>query len=262
MGDSIAGMIHPTAIVHPNARLGDGCEIGPYCIIGEHVTLGERCRLHSHVVIDGHTKLGKENEIFPFASIGLKTQDLKWKGGVTHTEIGDRNTLREYVTVHSATGDGEATTLGSDNHILAYCHIAHNVTLGSDIIMSNVATLAGHVVVEDHAVIGGLAAVHQFCRIGTMAMIGGCSKVVQDIPPFMIGDGNPAETRTINKVGLERNDVSEEAQTALRQAYKILFREGLTIPNALAKVEAELPPLPEIQHLLNFVRSSDRGISK
>jgi UDP-N-acetylglucosamine acyltransferase len=262
MGDSIAGMVHTTAIVHPNARLGDGCEIGPYCIIGEHVTLGERCRLHSHVVIDGHTKLGKENEIFPFASIGLKTQDLKWKGGVTHTEIGDRNTLREYVTVHSATGDGEATTLGSDNHILAYCHIAHNVTLGSDIIMSNVATLAGHVVVEDHAVIGGLAAVHQFCRIGTMAMIGGCSKVVQDIPPFMIGDGNPAETRTINKVGLERNDVSEEAQTALRQAYKILFREGLTIPNALAKVEAELPPLPEIQHLLNFVRRSDRGISK
>lgn len=262
MGDSIAGMVHSTAIVHPNARLGDGCEIGPYCIIGEHVTLGERCRLHSHVVIDGHTKLGKENEIFPFASIGLKTQDLKWKGGVTHTEIGDRNTLREYVTVHSATGDGEATTLGSDNHILAYCHIAHNVTLGSDIIMSNVATLAGHVVVEDHAVIGGLAAVHQFCRIGTMAMIGGCSKVVQDIPPFMIGDGNPAETRTINKVGLERNDVSEEAQTALRQAYKILFREGLTIPNALAKVEAELPPLPEIQHLLNFVRRSDRGISK
>jgi UDP-N-acetylglucosamine acyltransferase len=172
MGDSIAAMVHSTAIVHPNARLGDGCEIGPYCIIGEHVTLGERCRLHSHVVIDGHTKLGKENEIFPFASIGLKTQDLKWKGGVTHTEIGDRNTLREYVTVHSATGDGEATTLGSDNHILAYCHIAHNVTLGSDIIMSNVATLAGHVVVEDHAVIGGLAAVHQFCRIGTMAMIG------------------------------------------------------------------------------------------
>jgi UDP-N-acetylglucosamine acyltransferase len=262
MGDSIAGMVHSTAIVHPNARLGDGCEIGPYCIIGEHVTLGERCKLHSHVVIDGHTKLGKENEIFPFASIGLKTQDLKWKGGVTHTEIGDRNTLREYVTVHSATGDGEATTLGSDNHILAYCHIAHNVTLGSDIIMSNVATLAGHVVVEDHAVIGGLAAVHQFCRIGTMAMIGGCSKVVQDIPPFMIGDGNPAETRTINKVGLERNDVSEEAQTALRQAYKILFREGLTIPNALAKVEAELPPLPEVQHLVNFVRSSDRGISK
>ena len=134
--------------------------------------------------------------------------------------------------------------------------------IGSHIIMSNCATLAGHVTVEDHAVIGGLAAVHQFCRIGKMAIIGGCSKVVQDVPPFMLADGNPAETRTINKVGLERNGVSEEAQTALKQAYKILFREGLTIPNALAKIEKELPPLPEMLHLIQFVRTSERGISK
>jgi UDP-N-acetylglucosamine acyltransferase len=255
-------MIHKTAVVHPKARIGDGCQIGPYCVIGEHVVLGPRCQLHSHIVIDGHTKLGKENEIFPFASIGLKTQDLKWKGGVTRTEIGDHNTFREYVTIHSATGDGEVTVVGSHNHILAYCHVAHNVTLGSHVIMSNVATLAGHVTVEDHAVIGGLAAVHQFCRIGKLAMIGGCSKVVQDVPPFMIGDGNPTVTRTINKVGMERNGVSEKAQTALRQAYKILFREGLTIPNALAKIEKKLPRLPEIKHLVNFVRSSERGISK
>lgn len=255
-------MIHPSAIIHPNARVGADCEIGPYCVVGEHVELGERCRLHSHVVIDGRTRLGHENEIFPFASIGLKTQDLKWKGGLTRTQIGDRNTFREYVTVNSATGDGEATVIGSDNHILAYCHVAHNVTLGSHIIMSNVATLAGHVAVEDYAVIGGLAAVHQFCRVGKLAMIGGCSKVVQDIPPYMIGDGNPAETRTINKVGMDRNGVSEEAQTALRQAYKLLFREGLTIPNALTKIEKELPPLPEIQHLVKFVRTSERGISK
>jgi UDP-N-acetylglucosamine acyltransferase len=205
--------IHPTAMVHPQARIGAGCDIGPYCIIGGQVELGEGCRLHAHVVIDGHTKLGRENEIFPFASIGLKTQDLKWKGGITRTQIGDGNTLREYVTIHSATGDGEVTTVGSHNHILAYCHIAHNVTLGDHVIMSNVATLGGHVTVEDHAVIGGLAAVHQFCRIGRLAMVGGCSKVVQDIPPFMIGDGNPAETRTVNKVGLERNGVAEEAPT-------------------------------------------------
>jgi len=255
-------MIHPTAIIHPNARIGADCEIGPYCVVGEHVELGERCRLHSHVVIDGHTRLGRENEIFPFASIGLKTQDLKWKGGLTRTEIGDRNTFRECVTVNSATHDGEATVIGSDNHILAYSHIAHNVTLGNHIIMSNVATLAGHIVVEDHVVIGGVVAIHQFCRVGKLAMIGGCSKVVQDIPPYMIGDGNPAETRTINKVGLERNGVSAEAQTALRQAYKTLFREGLTIPNALAKIEKELPPLPEIQYLVKFVRASERGISK
>jgi UDP-N-acetylglucosamine acyltransferase len=255
-------MIHSSAVIHKNAQIGAGCVIGPYCVIGENVTLGDNCNLHSHVVIDGHTTLGASNEIFPFASIGLKTQDLKWKGGVTRTQIGSHNTFREYVTIHSATGDGETTTVGSHNHILAYCHIAHNVTLGDHIIMSNVATLAGHIVVEDRAVIGGLAAVHQFCRIGTMSIIGGCSKVVQDVPPYMLADGNPATTRTINKVGLERNGVSEESQSALKHAYKILFRDGLTIPNALAKIESDLPPLPELRHLTEFVRASERGISK
>lgn len=254
--------IHPTAVIHPRAQIGDGCRIGPYCVIGEHVVLGPDSVLHPHVVLDGHTTLGRENEIFPGASIGLKTQDLKWKGGLTRTEIGDRNTFRECVTVNSATGDGEVTLVGSDNHILAYSHIAHNVTLGSHIVMSNVATLAGHVVVGDHAVIGGVVAIHQFCRIGTMSMIGGCSKVVQDVPPYMLADGNPAQTRTINKVGLERRGVSEEAQAALKQAYRIIFREGLTIPNALARIEAELSPLPEIQHLLQFARQSERGLSK
>jgi UDP-N-acetylglucosamine acyltransferase len=254
-------MIHPTAIVHPKAQIGSGCEIGPYCIIGEHVTLGDGCKLHSHIVIDGHTKLGKENDIFPFASIGLKTQDLKWKGGVTRLEIGDRNTIREHVSIHCATGDGEATIVGSENTILAGSHIGHNVVMGNRIIVS-MAALAGHVLVEDHALVGGLAAVHQFCRIGRMSMIAGCSKVVSDVPPFMIVDGNPAETRTINKIGMERNGVSAEAQTAMRHAYKILFRDGLTIPNALAKIESELPKLPELQHLVNFVRTSERGITK
>jgi UDP-N-acetylglucosamine acyltransferase len=255
-------MVHPTAVIHPKAHIGDDCEIGPYCVIGEHVVLGPGCRLHSHVVIDGHTTLGAENEIFPFASIGLRTQDLKWKGGVTRTQIGDRNTFRESVTINSATGDGEVTTVGSNNHILAYSHVAHNCTLGNHIVMSNVATLAGHIIVEDHAIVGGLAAVHQFCRIGKMSIIGGCSKVVQDVPPFMMADGNPAETRTVNKVGLERNGVSEEAQSALRQAYKLLFRSGLTIPNALAQIEKELPASPELTHLIQFVRTSQRGISK
>ena len=255
-------MVHPTAIIHPKARIGAECEVGPYCVIGENVVLGARCKLHSHVVIDGHTKLGEGNEIFPFASIGLKTQDLKWKGGVTRTEIGDNNTLREYVTIHSATNDGEVTKVGSNNNLLAYCHLAHNVHLGNHIIMSNVATLAGHVTVEDQAVIGGLAAIHQFCRIGRLSMIGGCSKIVQDVPPFMIVDGNPGETRTINKVGMERGGISEEAQSALRLAYKILIRDGLTTANALAKIESELPALPEIQHLAQFVRDSERGICK
>jgi UDP-N-acetylglucosamine acyltransferase len=254
-------MIHSSAIIHPKAQISSGCQIGPYCVIGEHVTLGENCQLHSHVVIDGHTTLGKENQIFPFASIGLKTQDLKWKGGVTRTEIGDRNTIRENVTIHSATAEGEATVIGSDNNILASSHIGHNVVMGNRVIVS-MAALAGHVIVEDFALVGGLAAVHQFCRIGRMSMIAGCSKVVQDVPPFMIVDGNPAETRTVNKIGMERNGFSDETQAALRQAYKILFREELSVPNALVKIEKELPPLPEVLHLVQFIRASERGITK
>ncbi len=254
--------IHSTAVIHPNAQIGADCRIGPYCVIGEHVVLGERCQLHSHVVIDGHTTLGCGNQIFPFASIGLQTQDLKWKGGVTRLQIGDRNTFRESVTIHSATSDGDATIVGSDNHILAYSHIAHDCRLGNHIIMSNVGTLAGHVTVGDHAVVGGLAAIHQFCRIGTMSMIGGCSKIVQDVPPYMIVDGNPGETRTVNKIGIERQGVSAEAQEALKRAFKILFREGLTISNAVVKIEADLPPLLEVKHLVEFSRTSERGLSK
>ena len=253
--------IHSTAVIHPRAQIGPDCRIGPYCVIGEHVVLGERCQLHSHVVIDGHTALGSDNQIFPFASVGLQTQDLKWKGGITRLQIGDRNTFREGVTVHSATSDGDTTIIGSDNHILAYSHIAHDCRLGNHIIISH-AALAGHVTIGDRAVVGGLAAVHQFCRIGTMSMIGGCSKIVQDVPPYMIVDGNPGETRTVNKIGIERNGVSEEAQDALRRAFKILFREGLTISNAVVKIEADLPPLPEVKHLVEFARTSERGLSK
>lgn len=254
--------IHPAAVVHANAKLGEGCEVGPFCVIGEHVSLGSNCKLHSHVVVDGHTTLGASNELFPFAAIGLKTQDLKWKGGITRTVIGDHNVFRENSTVHSATNDGDATVIGSHNHFLAYTHIAHDCVVGSHIVMSNVGTLAGHVIVEDHAIIGGLAAVHQFCRIGRMAIIGGCAKVVQDVPPFMLADGNPAETKALNKVGLERNGISAEAQTALKKAFKFLFRDGLTVSNALVKIEAEVAALPEVQHLVAFVKASERGISK
>jgi len=255
-------MIHPTAVIHPQAQLGADCRIGPYCIIGEHVALGDGCHLHSHVVIDGHTRLGKANEIFPFASIGMKTQDLKWKGGLTRVEIGDHNVFREGVTIHSATSEGDATIVGSNNVLLTYVHIAHDCRLGNGIIMSGFAGLAGHVVIEDNVVLGGYVAVHQFCRIGRLSMVGGCSKLRQDLAPFMLADGSPAETHTINKVGLERHGIPEASIHALKQAYKILFREGLTIPNALAKIEGELPPTPEIQHLVQFTRASERGISK
>jgi UDP-N-acetylglucosamine acyltransferase len=255
-------MIHSTAIIHPKAQIASNCEVGPYCVIGEHVTLGDNCKLQSHVVIDGHTTLGKENQIFPFASIGLKSQDLKWKGGVTRLEIGDRNVFREGVNMHSATDDGNATVIGSDNVLLTYVHIAHDCRLGNHIIMSSYAALAGHVIVEDHAILGGFTAVHQFCRIGKFSMTGGCSRIPQDVPPFMIVEGNPAETRTVNKIGLERHGFSEETHTALRSAYKIFFREELSVPNALAKIEKEVPPLPEIQHLVQFIRASERGITK
>ena len=219
--------IHSTAVIEDGARIAEGCHIGPYCIIGPNVTLGKGCTLHSHVVIDGHTELGVANVIYPFASIGLQSQDLKHSGGTTHTRIGNQNTFREYVTVHSATNDGDATVIGSRNNLLAYTHVAHDCQLGDHIVMSNVATLAGHVTVEDRAIIGGIAAVHQFCRIGTMSIIGGCSKVVQDVPPYMLADGNPTITRALNKEGLKRNDVSGESQAALKQAHRILFRENL-----------------------------------
>ncbi len=254
-------MIHPTAVVHKRAQIGEDCEIGPYCVIGEDVVLGARCRLHSHVVIGGHTRLGLENEVYPFASIGLKTQDLKWRGGLTRTEIGDHNTIRECVTIHSATGDNEATVIGSHNNILANSHVAHNVRLGDHTVIS-MAALAGHVIVEDYALVGGLAAVHQFCRIGKMAIIGGCAAVSQDIIPFMMARGDPARMLTINKVGMDRNGVPEEAQLALKQSYKILFREGLTIPNALERIEKQWPNVPEIEYLVRFVRTSERGIAK
>jgi len=255
-------MIHPTAIIHPGAKIGADCRIGPYCVIGEHVELGPGCQLYSHVVIDGHTKLGSKNVVFPFASIGLKTQDLKWQGGLTRTEIGDHNSFREYVSVHSATADGGVTRIGSHNNLLAYTHVAHDCILGSHIIMSNNATLAGHIVVEDHVVMGGFAAAHQFCRIGTMAMVGGYSRIVQDVVPYTITEGNPAAARTINKIGLQRNGASEDTQNALRQAYKILFREGHTTAKAIELMEKDLPTSPEIKHLIAFVRASERGITR
>ena len=193
--------IHPSAIVDSQAEIGSGCEIGAYCVVGANVKLGEGCRLHSHVVMDGLTTIWARNEFFPFACIGLKTQDLKFSGGKTYLEIGSDNVFREHVTVHTATGDGLVTRIGSHGNFLAYSHIAHDCVVGNHVIFSNNGTLAGHVVVEDFAIVGGLAAIHQFCRIGTMSIIGGCAKVVQDIPPYMMADGNPAEMRGSIKWG-------------------------------------------------------------
>ena len=197
--------IHPTAVVDPAAELGDGVEIGPYCVVGAGVRLGAGCRLQSHVVLAGPTTVGAENVFYPFACVGQRSQDLKYAGEPTSLEIGDRNTFREFVTVHRATAPGGVTRVGSGGNFLSYSHIAHDCIVGDEVIFSNNGTLAGHVEVGDRAVVGGLTAIHQFCRIGRLAITGGCSKIVQDVPPFMMVDGNPARVRHINQVGLERD---------------------------------------------------------
>ncbi len=258
----MASSIHSTAIIHTGAEIGDGCEIGPYCVIGSRVRLGPGNRLHSHVVIDGDTRLGLGNEIFPFACIGGRTQDLKWQGGHTRVEIGDRNTFREYVTIHAATADGGATVVGSHNNLLAYTHIAHDCHLGNHIIMSNLAQIAGHVVIEDHAILGGMSAVHQFSRVGRLAMVAACTPVRRDVAPFMLVSGDPAETVKANLVGLERAGLDPETIRSLGQAHRILFRDGLSVPNAIARLEGELPSSPELLHLIDFVKTSERGVTK
>jgi UDP-N-acetylglucosamine acyltransferase len=256
-------MIHKTAIIHRNAKVPEDSDIGPYCVIGEGVTLGAGCKLHSHVVLEGCTHIGKKNEFYPFCSIGQKSQDLKYKAEPTYLQIGDHNTFREYVTINRATNKGDKTIVGNHNTILAYSHIAHDCILGSHIVVSNCGTFAGHVVVEDHVVIGGLTAVHQFCRIGKMAITGGCSKVVQDVPPFMMADGNPAEVRTINKVALERKGIAEEVQKSLRDAFKLLYRKsGLNVGEAVAEIRKKLTVSPELTHLCDFIEKTERGISR
>jgi UDP-N-acetylglucosamine acyltransferase len=254
--------IHPSAVVHEGAQLGVEVEIGPYSVIGPHVRLGDRTRVMPHVFLDGHTTLGAECTVFPFASVGTRTQDLKYRGGTTYVEIGDGTTLREYVTVHSGTADGEATRVGQGCLIMAYCHVAHGSRVGDRVIMSNAASLSGDVVVEDDAVIGGMTGVHQFTRIGRMAMVGGMSRITQDVPPFMLVEGNPATAHGINSVKMQRANMPAETQAALKKAFRLLYREGLSTRQAVDRIHAELPAVPEVQHLLAFIDASQRGILK
>ncbi|MCX7712269.1 MAG: acyl-ACP--UDP-N-acetylglucosamine O-acyltransferase [Chthoniobacterales bacterium] len=252
--------IHPTAIVSPSANIGEDCDIGPYCIIEANVTLGRACRLISHVHISGPTEIGEENLFYPFCSIGHRSQDLKYKGEPTYLRIGSRNTFRESCTVNRATSPGLFTIVGSDNNFLAYSHIAHDCIVGNHVIFSNNGTIAGHVIVEDYAIIGGLSGVHQFCRIGQHAIIGGCTKIVQDVPPFFIADGNPAQIRGVNLVGLERAGFPDDKIRLLREAYRLLYRANLNVSQALERIRDELEQTPEISALLHFIESSQRGI--
>ena len=257
-----SAVIHPTAVIDPGAHIGDGCEIGPYCVIGTGVVLGENCWLQHHVSLTGPAQFGKGNRFHAFCSLGQRTQDLKYAGEPTHLVVGDENTFREFVTVNRGTAVGGTTTVGSRGVYLAYCHIAHDCTVGDNVIFSNNGTLAGHVTVEDHVVLGGLTAVHQFCRLGRYAMTGGCSKIVQDVPPYMIADGNPARVRGINKTGLERHGFSPETQRALKEAYRMLYRLDLNVAQAVEQMRGQLPELSEIEYLIGFVSHSPRGIIK
>jgi len=258
----MATVIHPSAVVDKAAVLGEGVEIGALAYVGPGVRLGAGTKLHHHAAVEGNTELGRDCQVFPFACIGAKTQDLKYKGGNPGVRIGDRNVFREYVSVHGATMDGDYTVIGSDNLLLAYTHVAHECILGNHIIMSNYAGLAGHVQVEDHALIAAFGGVHQFCRIGRHSMIGGAAKVVQDVPPFFIIDGSPATVRTINKVGLERNGYTSEQMNNIRQIFRILYRDGLNRSQALERL-AEHPSAGsvEFQHMLEFARKSERGLA-
>ena len=255
-------MIHPTAVIDPTAEIGAGCKIGPYCVIGPDVILGDDCWLQHHVSLNGPSRIGAGNQFYAFCSIGQRTQDLKYQFEPTHLEVGEGNTFREFVTVNRGTEPGAFTRIGSRGNFLAYCHIAHDCIVGNDVIFSNNGTLAGHVTVEDRVILGGLTAVHQFCRVGRLAMTGGCSKIVQDLPPYMIADGNPARVRGINKVGLERNGAGPEALRVLKEAYRILYRLDLNSAQALEKMRTDLAPLSELEHLTGFISTSTRGIIK
>lgn len=252
--------IHPTAIIDPDAILHETVRVGPYCIIGANVEIGADTELQHHVTILGPTRIGRGNMFHAYASIGQRTQDLKYAGEPTYLEIGDGNTFREFCTVNRATAAGLKTVVGSHGHFLAYAHIAHDCIVGDGVIFSNNGTLAGHVEVGDGAVIGGLTAVHQFCRIGRHAITGGCSKIVQDVPPFFIADGNPAEVRGVNTVGLERHGFDAATIRALKEAYRLVYRSSLNTKQAVEALRRELPGVPAVEELCVFIETSKRGI--
>jgi UDP-N-acetylglucosamine acyltransferase len=262
MSLTMAAKIHPTAIIEDGAQLGADVEVGPFGFVGGGVTLGAGTKLHHHASVEGNTVLGSGCEVFPYACIGGRTQDLKYKGGNPGLRVGERNVFREYVTLHAATNDGDFTRIGSDNVLLASCHVAHDCVLGNHIVMSNGAVLAGHVIVEDHVVIGGYGGIHQFCRLGTYAMLAATAKLVHDLPPYFIADGTPAEVRAINKVGLERNGFTAEQLERVKQIHRILYRDGLNRSQALEKLAAHAQAdSAEFRRVLAFAKSSERGLA-
>ncbi len=253
-------MIHPTAVIHKTADLSDNVEVGPYAVIDEFVRIGSNTQVGAHCVITGHTSIGKDCRIFSSAVVGGPPQDLKFKGEKSYLEIGDHNTIREFCTINPGTGEGGKTKIGSHNLFMAYAHVAHDCVVGDHNVVANCGTLAGHVVMEDHILISGLVAVHQFVRIGKLSIVGGCSKVVQDIPPFATADGHPARVYGLNLVGLRRNNFPRQTIKELGQAFKILFDSGIVMKKAMVNLAAENFSCEEVAYLINFIKNSPRGV--
>ena len=250
--------IHPTAIVHPHAKLADDVEIGPFTTIGENVEIGAGTVIRSSCVIEGWTTIGRENIIYPGVVIGVEPQDFGYHGERSYVRIGDRNTLREYVTVHRGAHEESETVIGDDNLLMGYVHVAHNCRIGSQVTMANYAGMAGHSVIEDQAVIGGLAGMHQFVRVGRLCMLGGLSKVNKDVPPFCMADGNPTRIFGTNFRGMRRRGFSSETRDAIKNALYILTNRGLTVPLAVEAMRQELPDLPEGRQFIDFIATKSR----
>jgi UDP-N-acetylglucosamine acyltransferase len=256
-------MIHPAAIVHPGAILGANVEIGPFAVIGEHVKIGNGTKIGPSCVIEGWTDIGENNQIFHLCSVGAVPQDLKYKGEETYLHIGNGNIIREFATLHlgTVTGDGE-TTIGDNNLFMAYSHVAHDCHIGNHVIMANGATLAGHITVESYAILGGLSAVHQFARIGESVMIAGGSMVGHNVPPYTMASGDRATLHGLNLVGLKRRGFSDEVISDLKKAYRVLIRSGLRTEEALSRIKQEIRQSPQVQHFVEFVEKSERGICR
>jgi UDP-N-acetylglucosamine acyltransferase len=255
--------VHPSAVVSPSARIGSGCHIGPFSIVGDDVELKDGVRLESHVIIDGRTVVGEETHVFPFVSIGLPAQDLKYNGEPSETRIGRRNQIREFVTIHRGTaGGGMLTQIGDDCLLMAQAHVAHDCILGDGVIMANAATLAGHVTIEDNANVGAYSGVHQFCRVGREAYIGGYSVVVKDALPFALTVGNHARCYGLNTTGMKRRGHSRAVIQSLHRAFHLLLSSRLNTSQALEKIEEEVKGSTEVDGLLEFIRTSSRGVTK
>ncbi|HXX24474.1 MAG TPA: acyl-ACP--UDP-N-acetylglucosamine O-acyltransferase [Terriglobia bacterium] len=255
---------HPTAIVHPRAKLACSVTVGAYSLIGENVELGEDCEVMSHCVLEGNTRMGRGNRIFPYASIGLAPQDLKYRGEPTQVEIGDNNTIREFVTIHRGTEEGDrATRIGSHNLLMAYVHIAHNCRLGSYVIMANGASLAGHVEIQDHASVGAFCGIHQFCRIGAYSFLGSYSVVNQDILPYSKTSApRPLSVLGANRLGLERRGLNADDLKDLERAFRLLTRSKLNTTQALEAIESAALKSDHVRALVEFIRTSERGVAK